>query len=207
MINRFHCKQINEWIHEQPDWRGDKNVLYHITHKHTDLDRYLDRKQRSIHIVNLFSDEIPEVFTKNNLDILDISCGMGDYVQLLNKFQHKCIGTEIHKDSKNNFFGPMHKLMNFIPIPYKFADIYLPFNDNSFDIIYCYGALHQAKIDEIPILINEWIKKLKPNGLLSILINIGHLTQPATSLFAKWVPDKCKVIKRWNGVTIKWQKQ
>ncbi len=77
-----------------------------------------------------------------------------------------------------------NKIGNIIPKYVKpNIDGTLPFEDNSFDLITCFGTLHH--IPNVTNVLNELLRVLKPNGFLLLrepLNSMGDWTKPRTGL-------------------------
>jgi len=89
---------------------------------------------------------------------LDIGCGDGSITRALGKIlklQHNNIyGTDVYEQNITDFNYIVNNSSK------------LPFPDNSFDLITCFVVLHH--VADLPTLISEIYRVLKPNGLLFI---------------------------------------
>ena len=95
---------------------------------------------------------------KEGETILDLGCGVGDFVDYANKRGSDSYGVDFSKSvidvAKKNYKG------NFIVAPVT----NLPFKDNYFDKIFCNEVFEHLSIEEGKKMIDEMYRVLKSNG-------------------------------------------
>lgn len=154
-------------------WENEVCGTRHSTKKK--LFNYYDEIKKKRYKYETF---IPKFLGFKNKDyfkdklILEIGVGAGtDFVQFL-KTGAKCYGIDATQSSidetENNI---KYSLSNF---DYKLHYLgkhnaeKLPFESNSFDLVYSYGALHHA--ENTMLCISEAIRVLKPGGNLKLMV-------------------------------------
>lgn len=91
--------------------------------------------------------------------------------------------------------GFVVKDLNGVPVTYFKPQVtgILPFADNSFDLITCFGVLHH--VPNVSIVVNEFYRCLKPNGHLLI-------REPITSM-GDWRKPRIGLTKNERGIPLK----
>ncbi|QSZ67934.1 class I SAM-dependent methyltransferase [Methanofollis aquaemaris] len=90
---------------------------------------------------------------------LDLGCGECDYTNILGSKSRKIISVDIQRPKK------IHKK----EITFMLSSVeHLPFNDNSFDFIYCLSVIQFIKDDRATI--EEIFRTLKPGGMFYFTI-------------------------------------
>ena len=98
-------------------------------------------------------------------DILDVAAGDGRFVNILLEQSNSVTAIDINKEEldclQNNCSKDLIDKLNT-----KVVDITktFPFENNSFDSIFCTGTLHLFSKDKIEFIINEMKRCLKDNG-------------------------------------------
>lgn len=104
---------------------------------------------------------IPEYLGKQELQILDLGCGRGEWLELLKECGYSASGIDINtamvstcrKKGLNVVEGEVLEYIKLIP-------------DNSRDIVTAFQVIEHIEIDKIDILLKEIYRILKPNGLV-----------------------------------------
>lgn len=101
--------------------------------------------------------------------ILDYGCGAGRHAIFLaeNKFD-----VEACDVSKNGLeIAQMRALGRNLEIPFKHqTTLTLPYPDETFDGVLCYGVLYYLTREEIPVAIDEIKRVLKPGGKALVVV-------------------------------------
>lgn len=108
--------------------------------------------------------------------ILDYGCGKGQMVQRLHDTGFKnTFGTDPSELLLEHALGPKEKLK-------VLKNDTIPFADGSFDFVYCSGVLHHISWSQIPSVLKEIRRALKPGGHFlyaeprkTLLRSLGHL--------------------------------
>jgi len=92
----------------------------------------------------------------SNMDMLELSAGLGGYSTIFKKHVKSLIVTDLEKPAVCNKFN----------IPFKLVDVTqkFPFDDNSFDFVFASSLIEHINNPEI--MIKEIKRILRPNGLL-----------------------------------------
>lgn len=117
--------------------------------------------------INSFSDYI-----KKNQKILDLGCGNGRLIELIDNYQVDYLGVDY---SKELIKEARKKHPNY---SFKIADaVNLPFNKNDFDLIFSIAVIHHIPTKTLRIkMVREINRVLKPGG--KIIISTWNLNQP-----------------------------
>lgn len=172
----FNLDQIKEWYEDEKNGYFDlsgaskKENYYYSYHALNKLHAYKHLKNKSfqnvLSIGGAYGDElIPIINQIDNITILEPGTGF---------HQKKLEGKEI-KYIEPNESGKM------------------PFNDNSFDLITCYGVLHH--IPNISFVMQEIQRVLKPGGYFL-------LREPFVSM-GDWRKPRLGLTKRERGIPLK----
>jgi len=124
---------------------------------------------------NLANSLIP-LKTVSGKDCLDVGCGMGEYVELLNKNGAKAIGLEGFQPFVTSLVerNIPHKVCNLEHSPFAFED-------NSFDIVYLLDVIEH--VFDTEHLFTEIRRVLKKNGLIVLSTpNYSHISYRIKSL-------------------------
>lgn len=155
--------------------------------------------QRSDYWVKLYEDESsPANFTRyelasrkrtvlnqlesvpnNTIKVLDIGCGVGNYLEDLIQAGYSVTGVDISMEMLHLSKDRLQKYLSNPPL--SLADIEkLPFFNNEFDIILCAGVLEYLNTDEKSI--SEVSRVLKPGGRVFLtlpnIISIKNFLDP-----------------------------
>jgi ubiquinone/menaquinone biosynthesis C-methylase UbiE len=131
---------------------------------------------------------------KSNIKYLDVACGNGSKTKLfsdkLGLVGKNVYGTDIDE------WGPYKSEKSKLPIQFKLLENNkLDFADNEFDILSIFLALHHIPIDQLPGILNEFKRVLKPEGILiiiehNILNDFDHLIVDIEHSLNSYIYDK-----------------
>lgn len=100
---------------------------------------------------------------KNNIKILDLGCGMGEFATFLSRLGYNVVGVDMDKEQLK--LAKILKEENKAKVEFVNADATrLPFKDREFDIIICFDVFEHIK-DLQPICI-EMRRVLKDDGVV-----------------------------------------
>lgn len=110
------------------------------------------------HLANYLSDRYKLL---KGSKLCDIACGRGDFLRAFEKLGFDCSAVDLANSSieMNKDFNV--KQANISKEP-------LPFNDNSFDIVFSKSIMEH--IENYDLITNEYMRILKPGGILIMLI-------------------------------------
>ena len=112
-------------------------------------------------LVRLISNKINLSESINDLTAIDIGCGSGRHIALLQEFGiEKVYGSDYSLNALK--LCQSLNLKNIINCENR----KMPFKDNTFDITVAWGSLHYSSKDETHIMLNEIRRILKTNGEL-----------------------------------------
>ncbi len=166
ILNEFLL--INKDIEDDYYIKGAKNIL---TNK---VNIYIDYLNFS-EINNFFKFEL-----KNNINILDLGCGLGDKTVIIKKMFpfSKVYGveTKTNDGSYDKKYPPYKTFEKIYPImadnfdiDFSLYDGYnLNFLNNTFDIIFLYAVIEHIAPENRKIFIDKILKKVKKNGYIVI---------------------------------------
>jgi len=100
---------------------------------------------------------------------LDVGCGIGHFVECCNKYGIDCIGIEGHESAKEVAI----KRFPQIKIDVKDITQGLPYDDNSFSVIFCNQVIEHIADKQTQKLIDEIYRVLKNEGIA--LINMPSI--------------------------------
>ncbi len=99
--------------------------------------------------------------------LLDAGCGSGKYSIPLQMRGFEVIGVDVSPDALK--MAAKGGVCRELDIKFLAADIcHLPFQDESFDVIWCYGVLQHLLSDERELVISEFRRLLQRGGRLFI---------------------------------------
>ena len=145
------------------DWRYDKEILdllapYERNFICAELSRPLSYYERRIDAIGF----------NQKSDVLDVACGIGQWTIALAKGNKQAVGIDI-SSIRLTVAKHLVKNMGVTNITLRWADMNtLPFEDKSFDAIFCYGAL---MFGNIPKTLCEFARVLRPCGRLYTNVN------------------------------------
>jgi ubiquinone/menaquinone biosynthesis C-methylase UbiE len=117
---------------------------------------------------------------KEKLKILDIGCGTGDFVMLLNKIGFDAYGID-------SFYKDLNKIDGFLKNKIKLASItddYLPFEKSTFDAVVLLHTLEHINSQEKAL--KNIYSILKPSGIL--IVQVPNFNSFLSKIFKlKWV--------------------
>ena len=95
-----------------------------------------------------------------NGNILDVAAGDGRFINSLLELSDKVIAIDIDSKELESLKGISNKLYTeVVDITKRF-----PYEDNSFDGVFCTGTLHLFSKETIPFILSEMNRCLKPGG-------------------------------------------
>jgi ubiquinone/menaquinone biosynthesis C-methylase UbiE len=101
-----------------------------------------------------------------------VGSGSGTYAVELNAMGRKCLATDISEESLK-LAKLKGKILYNIDVPTMKVDIFnMPFEDNTFDLIFSDGVIEHLDIQGA---LNEMYKKLKPGGWLVTKVPSGNI--------------------------------
>ena len=112
-------------------------------------------------LVRLISNKINRSESLNDLAAIDIGCGSGRHIVLLNEFG---IGKVYGSDYSLNALKLCQRLN--LKNMTNCENRKMPFKDNTFDIAVAWGSLHYSSKDETHVMLNEIRRILKEDGEL-----------------------------------------
>ncbi|KGK86065.1 class I SAM-dependent methyltransferase [Clostridium sp. HMP27] len=143
------------------------------------MDKNMQNLWQSLHKQNKFRPKYPSeivvqfIFRNFNRDsktkVLDLGCGAGRHVYFMANENIDTYGTDISRDGieYTEMILKQHQLNSNL----KVASVdNIPFEDNYFDGILCYGVLYYCSIKEINDSAKEIFRVLKPNGKALIVV-------------------------------------
>lgn len=101
-----------------------------------------------------------EIKKKSKASVLDLGCGWGETAIFFAKEGYDVVASDISQKMLNILSELAKKEQVDISVVKASTDN-LPFEDNSFDFVYCNGVLHHV---DIPLTLNEIKRVLKPSG-------------------------------------------
>lgn len=163
--NDFTKEEIEKWFNEEAEAYadlGNKNAetysyVYHLLNKfHAFSKLKVDKFENALGIGSAWGHEfLPIVSTIEKLTLLEPS----------EKMQSNILGDLKPEYVKPSVSGEM------------------PFNDNSFDLITCFGVLHH--IPNVSFVLSEILRVLKPGGYFLMtepIVSMGDWTKPRYGL-------------------------
>ncbi len=170
-ISDFFSHKSNYWVN-----------LYESDENPSSFMRYelISRKKT---LFELFDTLVVE---KNQI-VLDIGCGIGNYLEELYKRGHKILGIDIAENMIKTSRERLSRYLEFPPLCRTDIEN-LPFPDNHFDVIFCVGVLEYLKSDARSL--EEISRVLKPNGLLFLtlpgLLTMKNFLDPYYFFYRGW---------------------
>ena len=182
-------KKISDFFSHKSDYWVN---LYESDEHPSSFMRYelISRKRT---IFNLFDALISE----KNKSVLDIGCGIGNYLEELHKKGHKITGIDI---AENMLKTSKERIKKYIQIPPLCrTDIEnLPFPNNHFDVVFCVGVLEYLESDVKAL--EQISRVLKPNGILFLtlpnILSIKNFLDPYYLLNKGWKFLYKRVVKK-----------
>jgi SAM-dependent methyltransferase len=145
------------------DWRYDKEIVdllapYERNFFNAELNRPLSYYERRVDAIGF----------NQKSNVLDVACGMGQWTIALAKGNKQVVGIDI-SSTRLMVAKNLIKNMGVNNIVLRWADMNtLPFEDNSFDAIFCYGAL---MFGNVPKTLCEFARVLRRCGRLYTNVN------------------------------------
>ncbi len=148
-----HKKNISDFFSHRSDYWVK---LYNDENNPSNFTRYeLTSRKRIIF------NQLELVTDTNTVKVLDIGCGIGNYLEELIQKGYTVTGVDVSINMLQISKDRLKKYLSHPPL--SLADIEkLPFNNNEFDIILCVGVLEYLKTDDKAIA--EISRVLKPAG-------------------------------------------
>lgn len=130
--------------------------------------RRIDRDAHSLR--QYVSALVKDNLLPSNPRICDVSCGPGNMMVDFHKHGFRIMGCEFSEAARR--LGLEHFDLK---IPFGDLRAKLPFDDNSFDFVYCIGVMTMIPLKDVPNACRELNRIMAPGGLLHILlINPGQ---------------------------------
>lgn len=145
------------------DWRYNKEIVdllapYERNFFNAELNRPFSYYQRRVNAIG---------FNEKNV-VLDVACGIGQWTIALAKGNKQVVGVDI-SSTRLMVANHLTKNMGATNVTLRWADMnILPFEEQSFDAIFCYGAL---MFGNIPKTLREFARVLRPGGRLYTNVN------------------------------------
>jgi SAM-dependent methyltransferase len=145
------------------DWRYDKGILdllapYERNFVSAELSRSLTYYERRVEAIGF----------KEKGDVLDVACGIGQWTIALARGNKQVVGIDT-SSARLMVAQNLIKNMGGDNATLRWADMNrLPFEDKSFDAVFCYGAL---MFGNIPRTLREFARVLRPWGRLYTNVN------------------------------------
>ena len=180
-ISDFFSQKSNYWVN-----------LYESDENPSSFMRYelISRKKT---IFNLFD----TLITEKNKIVLDIGCGIGNYLEELHKKGHIINGIDIAENMLQTSKERLKKYINAPPLCRTDIEN-LPFPDNKFDVVFCVGVLEYLKSDAKAL--GQISRVLKPSGLLFLtlpsILSIKNFLDPYYFLNRGWKFLYKRVVKK-----------
>lgn len=112
-------------------------------------------------LVRLVSHELKRYSPEQHIRAIDIGCGSGRHVHLLNKYD---INSVIASDYSFNALNVCRDTG--VDNTVNCDNRYLPFKNSLFDIAVAWGSLHYSEKDQITVMLDEIKRVMKQNGVL-----------------------------------------
>ena len=104
---------------------------------------------------------------RNDLKVLEVGCGSGHFTNMIKTYYPTCEVYGIDLDDNNIKFAKNESKKLNIDVHYQVADVkHLPFEDNSFDIVFSHTLIEHLPFDDF---IKEQKRVLKKGGKLIIM--------------------------------------
>ena len=104
---------------------------------------------------------------RNDLKVLEVGCGSGHFTNMIKTYYPTCEVYGIDLDDNNIKFAKTESRKLNIDVHYQVADVkHLPFEDNSFDIVFSHTLIEHLPFDDF---IKEQKRVLKKGGKLIIM--------------------------------------
>ena len=182
-------KNISDFFSHKSDYWVN---LYESDENPSSFMRYelISRKRT---VFNLLDKLIPG----KNKTVLDIGCGIGNYLEDLYKRGHKINGIDIAENMLQTSKERLKKYFEFPPLCRTDIEN-LPFPDNQFDVVFCVGVLEYLKSDVKSL--EQISRVLKPGGFLILtlpnFLSIKNFLDPYYFLNKGWRFFFKKILKK-----------
>lgn len=195
----MHLEENKKNISDFFSYKSDYWVnLYESDESPSSFMRYelISRKRTVFNLLD-------KLISDKNKTVLDIGCGIGNYLEDLHKRGHKINGIDIAENMLQTSKERLKKYFEFPPLCRTDIEN-LPFPDNQFDVVFCVGVLEYLKSDVKSI--EEISRVLRPKGLLFLtlpgILSIKNFLDPYYFLFKGW-KFLFKRIKRKKNISQK----
>jgi len=153
---------------------------------------------------NLWDDmKISEPYLRDSMRVLDIGCGTGRLYQIFQKFQDVAY---IGVDQSDGQIAVARE--QFPEADYRVVEMTeLPFEDESFDMVYCIATLHHLPTPELRLkALREMKRVLKPGGHIIMtnwnlrsntvkkIVEKGKLKQDGQDFIVPWLHSQGEVL-------------
>ena len=177
------------------------NVLYKEDHDKDSFMNYVMRRRKKF-VLNLIDKEID---TNQDINVLDVGCGTGVYVDELVKRRFKVHGLDISKEMvKKSLITVSESKKEEVRLVVGDAE-FLPFKSDYFDLIIGVGLLEYLP-SEINAL-SEFKRLLKPKGILIFtlpnIFKLHHFLDPYSFIKTTFRFLKKKIVNKRTRKEIK----
>lgn len=120
---------------------------------------------------SLFADTVIQYFPKPG-KILELGAGLGQDTIFFAKNSYDVVSTDLEISSlATNIANQIEDIRNKIKVQQLDLNELLPYEDDSFDVVYSHLSLHYFDKDTTSRIINEIERVLKPGGIFAFLCN------------------------------------
>lgn len=144
---------------------------------------------------DLWIDEYKEYLSDNGL-CLDLGCGIGQFTKKFMDYGYKVISSDISTTALNKVKEFNQNVVN-LDMREK-----LPFDDNTFDVVFAGLSIHYFSDSDTKNLINEIKRILKKDGLFIGSVNgmqgLEKIKETATELEPHYYFNKSKYIRLFD---------
>lgn len=170
-----------------------------FTHLEWGSKNFFDEVERFRYETQPFMRDLMEFEKFRGKNLLEIGCGLGtDLIQFARGGAHV---TGVDLTPRSIELVKRRFELEELPVDARVADAeQLPFDDDSFDVVYSFGVLHHTP--DTQKAINEVHRVLKPGGKIIIMLyhkNSIHvfLGAPLFSMLGRWKRREHSVIDDW----------
>ena len=190
---------LGDWHNKKEisEFKGSKN------HKFLNRNRTIKSNWPRLHNYarNILLSDTP-------MKILDVGCGNGATMEIFRYYGHTVQGMDFspgYIEEGTWIYEPMFKSQNLPCEIHSGSDLPYPFEDNSFDLVICWGAITFFKpIEMWPNIISEFSRLSKNKILLGV--NHGDVFQSGKKYLDAWKSNKHRLTLNDNHI-YKWDRR